>query len=228
MTSLRGVTGRLFVLAAFLLVGGAANRSVRIEDRVPVREPLRGFPMKIADWAGEPGPDFQPRVVEILGTNEYITRVYRRDLLQPVDLYVGYFESQRTGRLIHSPLNCLPGAGWQPIESKQISIRVPASASAAPALAQRDVSVNRLVVQKGEERQVVFYWYHGRGRVTASEYAGRLYMAIDALRRHRTDGALVRVMSPLTDGLAGANSPDLAIGTFVLALFPVIERYVPS
>jgi EpsI family protein len=220
------VTRRLFVLTGILLFGAAANRSVRIEDRVPPREPLRAFPMQIADWAGERGPDFQPRVVEILGTDEYITRIYRRDLVQPVDFYVGYYESQRTGRLIHSPLNCLPGAGWQPIESEQISIHVPASATAA--LAQRDVSVNRLVVQKGEERQVVFYWYQGRGRVTASEYAGRLFMAIDALRRHRTDGALVRVMSPMTDGLAGATSPDVAIRIFVQAVFPVIERYVPS
>lgn len=226
MTMLRlNVTGRLLALAGMFLVSAAALGRARVDDRVPSREPLRDFPMRIGGWTGQASPGFDTRVLEILGADEYITRVYRNASAAPVDLYIGYYESQRAGHVIHSPLNCLPGAGWRPVQSERVRLLVPASVPTAPGHARRDITINRLIVQKGEDHLEVFYWYQGRGRVTASEYKGKLFMALDALRLHRTDEALIRVMGPVTrDGAAALG--DAA--AFIEAVFPFVNRYIPS
>jgi len=215
MTAEGTIAARLLALGVFFAAAGAALAHADVAERAPIHRPLRDLSHDIAGWTGRDGPDFDDRVLKILGADEYVTRVYQKRSLPPVDLYVGYYRTQRAGDVIHSPLNCLPGAGWQPVESRRLRI----------ATGSGDIDVNRLVVENGDERQLVLYWYQGRGRVIAGEYAGRLYLAFDAMRLHRTDGALVRIMTPLA---AGERTADAAAAAFVRDLFPMLTPYIPS
>jgi EpsI family protein len=139
---------------------------------------------------------------------------------RPIGLYVGYYGSQRQGDTMHSPLNCLPGAGWSPVSFRRMSISVPSSAEAS-----RDITVNRYVIEKGLDRQLVLYWYQGHGRVVASEYLGKIYMVLDAIRTNRTDGAMVRIIAPIVTDEAHAEAQ--AVG-FAQVLFPLLGRYLPD
>jgi EpsI family protein len=121
---------------------------------------------------------------------------------------------------MHSPLNCLPGAGWTPVRSDRIALAP--SGGAAP---QDSVRINRYVIEKGLDRQVVLYWYQSHGRVIASEYWGKIYLVLDALRLNRTDGALVRIMAPVLTSEAEAERDALE---FARTLAPLLGRYLPS
>jgi EpsI family protein len=140
-----------------------------------------------------------------------------------VGLYVGFYGSQRQGDTIHSPLNCLPGAGWVPIEQERTLIPV----RSTPAGPDRTIQVNRFVIQKGLDRQVVFYWYQSRDRVVASEYWGKVYTVLDAMRHNRTDAALVRVTVPIGVDAGGRGQAMMAGVAFVQALFPHLSKHLP-
>jgi EpsI family protein len=216
---------RLVVLAVVFIATAALVETSQMTRQVPSRPPLRGFPIQINEWTGRVSPDFDERVVKVLGADEYLTRMYRQGAAMPVDLFVGYYGSQTTGAVIHSPLNCLPGAGWQFISRERVGVEVPASGRDAGRT--RTVIVNRVVMQKGEERQVALYWYHERGRVIASEYMSRAYMMLDAARYGRTDGALVRVVTPAdTEGAADEAAERLT--AFVQTIFPLLDGYLPA
>jgi EpsI family protein len=159
----------------------------------------------------------------VLGADEYLTRIYRQGTAPPVDLFMGYYSSQRTGAIIHSPLNCLPGAGWQPVDRRHVQVELNVTGAAG-----RRIDINRVVVQKGEERQVALYWYHERGRVIASEYASRVFMVLDAARYGRTDGALVRVMTPIGSDREDIDAATRRLVEFVRAMFPLLGGYLPA
>lgn len=218
---------RLVVLAGAFLAAAVAVRSNPAEGVVPLRQSLRGFPIRIADWNGRAQPDFDARVVRVLGADDYLTRVYRQGTAPPVDLFIGYYGSQRTGAVIHSPLNCLPGAGWQPVDRRRIPVQIDVARAGEPFGAHQ-IEVNRVVVQKGEDRQVAFYWYHERGRVIASEYASRVFMVLDAARYGRTDGALVRVITPIGSDPGGADAATPRLVEFVRAIFPLLNGFLPA
>jgi EpsI family protein len=187
----RAVVIAVLLVAAAVYVRAAAGAEARVD-----REPLETFPWQIAEWSGYPLPPFDADVLRVLGADEYLHRRYVRAGARPVDLYVGYYRRQRQGDTIHSPQNCLPGAGWQPVEAGRTLV---AGARGAA------FSVNRYVVQKGLERRMVFYWYQGRGRIVANEYANKAWLVLDALRARRTDGALVRLITePFAAGEATA------------------------
>jgi EpsI family protein len=218
---------RLVVLAGVLLAAAALVRSVRAEAEVPPREPLRGFPIRVAEWDGRTAPDLDAREERILGADEYLTRIYRQGTGQPVALFIGYYGSQRTGAVIHSPLNCLPGAGWQPVDRRRLLIDMDATRLEALPSGRR-IEVNRVVIQKGEERQLAFYWYQERGRVIASEYTSRVFLMLDAARYGRTDGALVRVLTPVGPDAGDADRAASRLIEFVRTIFPRLNGYLPA
>jgi EpsI family protein len=123
---------------------------------------------------------------------------------------------------MHSPLNCLPGAGWQAVRQDRVTLHV-RGADGAPVA----VTVNQFVIQKGLSRQLVLYWYQSHGRVIASEYTSKLYMVYDAMRLNRTDGAMVRVITPIRDRGEEAAAAGLA-NAFVQQMFPSLSRLLPS
>jgi EpsI family protein len=116
--------------------------------------------------------------------------------------------------MIHSPQNCLPGAGWIPVESGLANLRV----------GEATISVNQFVIQNGLDRQAVFYWYQGRGRVVANEYKNKALLMLDAARLHRTNGGLVRVIAPIT---STAEAAKTELSAFTRLLFPYLDPHLP-
>ncbi len=210
---------RIILLCIVLLAASAFIAHASKPERIPIRESLSGMPMKIGDWQGHQAADISPRVMEVLGVDDYLNRMYYSPELFPASLYVGYYQSQRAGDTIHSPLNCLPGAGWNPVKNGRIS--VPAGGSA--------IVINRIVIMKGTDKQLVLYWYQSHGRVVASEYWGKICTVLDALRTNRTDAALVRVICPIagSDPQAEAFVEQRAV-EFVRALYPLLVRFIPT
>lgn len=214
---------RAVILSVVLLAGAAAiGRASRTEPVLP-RESFATFPMEIGEWQGQSADRFDQRVLTVLGVDEYVNRVYVDGLGRAVGLYVGFYRSQRQGDTIHSPLNCLPGAGWEPVKKLRVTIPVRAGDGETPR-----VTVNRFTIQRGLDRQVVLYWYQSHGRVVASEYWGKVYTVLDAIRLNRTDAAMIRVLSPVAgaDGESEALA-EQAVVRFAQALFPLLGTYLP-
>jgi EpsI family protein len=214
---------RRALVAAACVVAASAYLGIALRaEPTPIREPLALLPLEIDGWRGRIEPDFSEEITAELGADEYILRSYVRDGTW-VGLYAGFYASQRQGDTIHSPLNCLPGAGWVPIEQGRSVVPV----RSTPGGPERTIEINRFVIQKGLDRQVVLYWYQSRDRVVASEYWGKVYTVVDAIRHNRTDAALVRVTVPIGPD-DGARGRAAAAGhAFVKALFPRLSKHLP-
>jgi EpsI family protein len=206
---------RLWITVSILLGGTVVLQTISHGEAIVARKPLRDLPYALGHWAGEERP-LQEQVVQEVGVSDYTNRVYLQLADAPVQLYIGYYASQRTGDTIHSPKNCLPGSGWDPIRSGYATVSVPNG---------RNIVVNEYVIQQDQNQQLVFYWYQGRGRVIASEYAGKFWMVADAISRNRTDGALVRLVTPMTGGEDRARA---RLVTFTQSLFPYLDELIPN
>jgi EpsI family protein len=213
------MTVRLLVIAVCFVVALGLGARARQPELVPLREPLRNLPFELGGWNGRDAQPFADDIVAVLGVDEYVSRWYVGPENGLVSLYVGYYQSQREGDTIHSPMNCLPGAGWQPMETGTTSIDVPGR--------PQPIEVNRVVIQKGLDRQVALYWYQSHGRIVANEYWSKVLMVYDAVRLNRSDAALVRVISPISP----SESPDVATkraAGFIRLLSSQLERTLPS
>ena len=209
--------GRL-VLSAALLLGAFLVLQLRgTGEAVPVRQPLSEFPSSLDSWEGRPATTLDVEVLNILKVKDYLMRRYTDRSGKSLWLYIGYWDSQRKGAQPHSPRNCLPGGGWEPLEAKRIAIPLPDG--------QAPITVNRYVIQKDQYQQVVLYWYQSQGRAVAGEVAARVDMVRNALTRNRTDGALVRVSMPVYGSIADTSD---ALVRYVQAMYPVLGRYLPD
>ena len=206
---------RFFITVGTLVAGIVLLHGVSHGEPVPLRQPLRQLPMAMDGWLGQDEP-LEARIVSVLGVSDYANRSYVGGGGQPVDLYVGYYQSQRTGETIHSPKNCLPGAGWEPVRAGRLTIPV----AAGPA-----IRVNEYLVEKGPAQYLVLYWYQAHGRVIASEYSGKAWLVFDAITRNRTDAALVRV---LTSTRNGEDEARARVVQFVQALYPRLNTFIPD
>jgi EpsI family protein len=209
---------RVLVLSACLLGTSALGTAVTRPERTPLREPLDRMPVTVGVWSGHPLPAFSPDVLAQVGVDDYLNRVYVAED-RPLSLYIGYYRSQHEGDAIHSPQNCLPGAGWLPVTTSLISVPVEGRSSS--------VTLNRLLIQKGLDRQVVLYWYQSHGRVVASEYWSKAYLIYDAVRLNRSDAAIVRVVSPVLPGDASEAEAEARAVDFVRSAFPQFDRLLP-
>jgi EpsI family protein len=160
-------------------------------------------------------------VLDILKLSDYMMRVYVSSQdgqmrTMPVWLYVGYYQSQRTGSTYHSPKNCLPGSGWQFVETDHVSV---------PVSEAQSILINKVLIQKGLDKQIILYWYQDRGRVIASEYWAKGYMIWDAMTQNRTDGSLVRISVPVTTTMEDAYEHGLS---FLRDTWPLLLDYMPT
>jgi EpsI family protein len=204
---------RTGVVVILIAVTGFYTRGASHSGPVPARSPLHALPSVIAGAEGFEAVPFADDVVEELGADDYVNRVYF-DQAVPIALYAGYYASQRQGDTIHSPQNCLPGAGWRPVTSDRIAV--------GDRLDRQ--TINRVLITKGRERQAVFYWYQGRGRVVANEFANKAWMMLDAARHGRTDGGLVRLITPV------GGTPEDAyarLNRFATVLIPLLREHLP-
>lgn len=207
-----------FLPVVFLLVATAVVLQARDRNEsLPPHSDLSSFPSQMGDWRGRDVP-FGPGELEVLGPGEFLLRDYVSSPSRPfVNLYVAFFPSQRSGDTIHSPKNCLPGSGWTPVQSSRIPVTRPDGAT---------ISINRYTVANGDNRDLVFYWYQGHGRVTPSEYWAKIFLVADAIRLNRTDGALVRVLTPIASPQEDRSAQARAL-EFIHEILPVLDRYIP-
>lgn len=207
------MVARAIVVIAMLAATGGYTARAAYSDVAVARSPLRTLPTSFDGWKGFEAAPFSDDIVAQLGVDEYINRRYVHGTA-PVTVYVGYYNSQRQGDTIHSPRNCLPGAGWQPVSFERVDIQAGGTS----------VPVNRYLIEKGLDRQAVIYWYEGRGRSVANEYANKAWLMIDAARLRRTDGALVRMITPVVDSPSDAFN---RLTAFAAALYPRLKAHVP-
>jgi EpsI family protein len=186
-------------------------------EAVPIRRSLDSFPATVGEWHERTGTILSVDILDKLRLTDYVMRDYVDGAGRDVNLYIGYWDTQRKGGIVHSPKNCFPGTGWEPVEASLVTI--PLRAPDPPII------VNRYLVQKDREQQVVLYWYHSQGQAIAGEIPAKLAMVKSALVRNRTDGAIVRVMSPVS-GSARETSDRLV--AYVQALYPALGDYLPN
>ena len=191
-------------------------------DKVPASEPVANMPHTIGPWVGRDVPIDQS-VLDILGKGDFVERAYTSSNAAtigtpPIDLFIGYFPTQRTGQTIHSPQHCLPGAGWTFESSRYTHMR---AGDGTP------FNIGEYVITNGESRQFVLYWYQAHGRSVANEYASKLYLIADAMRLNRTDGALVRVITPVVGGESIDSARQRAL-RFTEQMAPELHRFIPA
>ena len=206
-----------FLVVVVLLAGtGVLLRARNRGESLPTLQPLAEVPKQAGEWRGEDVP-LEPGVKEILGDGDFLLRFYRAPEQPYIDFFLAYFPTQRTGSTIHSPQNCLPGAGWLPLNSSRIDL---------PFAGPGGHKVNRYVIAKGMDRQLVLYWYQSNGRIVASEYWAKIYLVADSIRRHRSDGALLRVVTPIARDEGEASAEQRAM-RFVAEIYPQLDRFIP-
>src|SRR6185369_7672970 len=180
---------RFWLLLAVLIMSGVViNAWERAGEAQVSRKLLKEFPQQVGSWRQQ-GDDvrFDDDTQSVLRADDYVSRNFQSNG-RTASLYVGYYATQRNGATYHSPLNCLPGSGWVMSDGGKMTI-TPAGAPSFEA--------NRYVIQNGNQRALMIYWYQGRGNAVASEYWAKIETVLDSVRRRRSDGALVRVMVPL-------------------------------
>jgi EpsI family protein len=209
---------KFIIVVVILLLGASLNYYFSKPDISLPRKSLADFPKELGDWTTISEQKIDRGSMAILQVDDYFVRNYRNSKGEVIGLYIGYFKSQREGKGIHSPRQCLPGAGWVPVSIEIYNLKIPGH---NPTHAE----VNKYIMGKGLDRQLYLFWYHGRNRVYASEYWNKIYLIWDGLTKRRTDGALIRV-----NNLATRN-PNEALQTqieFINLFFPLLKEYIPN
>jgi len=211
--------GRFWLLLAVILAGGVmVNAWAHIGEAQVNRSELKQLPVRIGPWQ-QTGADerFDQQTENILRADDYLLRNYSSPEGRLASLYISYYTTQRNGATYHSPLNCLPGAGWTMSEPGRITI--------TPGNNRPSFEANRFLIQNGNDRELMIYWYQGRGRAVASEYWGKIYTVMDSVKRRRSDGAMVRITMPV-----GASEPNaMAVAAGLAAeVSNVLPAYVPD
>ena len=197
-----------------LLCALYANFGVKTKS-VPPLKPLSTFPTKIGQWQGRVF-HFEKRIYDILGVDDSFLCNYSASNNKDIQLYIGYYKEQSEGELIHSPKNCMPGAGWDIVHSSLINLKVPG---------RGEEKIIKMILRKGKESQVMLYWFQSRGRIISSEYWQKIYLVWDSITKHRTDGCFVRLIAPVTVSEAYTTS---YMKTFAQGLFPILDQYLPG
>ena len=195
-------------LAVFLMSGR--------QESIPDRVRFATFPNTLGQWQGRPSL-LEPQVEHALGLEDYILSDYARERGEAVNLYVAYYATQRSGVSPHSPIVCLPGGGWHILDFARIETQT--SGAMLP--------VNRAIIERGGTKQLVYYWFVQRGRNVANEYWSKWYLFADAIFKNRTDGALVRLTTPLYPGESDGDA-ETRLQAFVTELEPRLRTYLPG
>ena len=208
---------RLAVSSGLLLGALAFLHSYSHGDAVPLRRPLASFPMQIGSWRGRESAQFSDAILKQLRPTDYLMRRYQSAAGQDVWLYVGYWETQREGAQIHSPKNCLPGGGWQPLEASVIPVAVNGEADPIP--------VTRYVLQKGADQLLVAYWFRAQGEPVANELEAKIALLRNSIFRHRSEAAIVRISTPVR-GDVGTIWPSLV--EYIREIYPRLDDLLPD
>ena len=204
------------VLVLFVVVALVTPRPAEIALQ---RASFSEFPLHLGAFNGRTQP-LEAVYLNQLRLDDYLLADFSDGTDSPVNLYIAYYQSQRKGDAVHSPRSCLPGGGWQlrNFDQRVLSgVRVDG----------RQLRVNRTIIELGPDRQLVYYWFQQRGRVITNEFAVKWYLFWDALTRHRTDGALVRLIVPINRASTEAAA-DRRLTDFAGRIAPLLTHYVPD
>jgi len=219
------VVARATILAVCFVVASLGIQRAAGSEDVPIAASLATFPLVVDAWQLRSSEPIDEKTLAVLGVDDYVNREYIREGREDVQLYVGYYASQRKGDTIHSPAHCLPGSGWAPMSVGRRRLGVADAAHPDGT----SIEVNRYLLQRNNERELVLYWFMSHGRTVASEYQAKIDLVMDAIRIHRTDGALVRVIAPLrSNDAAGEAEAEAAVVSFAQAAYPLLDRHLPS
>ncbi|HBA86941.1 MAG TPA: VPLPA-CTERM-specific exosortase XrtD [Geobacter sp.] len=212
----RSFPAQLLPTLLLLVCSLAAASAVDFRQKVVPARSFAGFPLELAGWKGS--RTAMDRIyLDSLKLDDYSMVDYRDRDGKTVSLYVAYYGSQSKGASIHSPASCLPGSGW--IFEESGAVAVPLSGAAS-------MRVSRAYMQKGEVKELTYYWFPQRGRILTDTWELKLYNFWDALTRQRTDGALVRVITPLY-GAERPGDAELRLQAFTREITPVLARFIP-
>ncbi|MEA2108936.1 MAG: VPLPA-CTERM-specific exosortase XrtD [Pseudomonadota bacterium] len=206
---------------AVLLLGLtlAVSQGVDFREKVPAKQSFSHFPLELGEWRGQ-RQTMETRFIDTLDLSDYAIVDYRDQRGRAINLYVAYYESQRKGESIHSPATCLPGSGWD--FRKAGTARV-----AVPGYDGGFTQVNRALMQKTGFKQLTYYWFPQRGRILTNAYQLKIFAFWDALTKQRTDGALVRLISPIAAGETVTDA-DARLQKFMGLLLPALDEYIPG
>jgi exosortase D (VPLPA-CTERM-specific) len=215
--TLRNSVPMLASLLALLAIGGMTYQISHRKEIIPERPRFASFPAKVGAWQGATS-DLNPEVERYLKVDDYLLSDYVGADGKPINLYVAYYGSQRKGSSPHSPRVCIPGGGWQITELQR--------ASYANATANVTLPYNRAIIEKGTSKQLVYYWFSQRGRNIANEYVSKWYLLADAVLRNRTDGALIRLTTPVGND-ESAHDADERLQAFLVNVESELRRFLP-
>ena len=216
----RGIWPPQFMVA-ILLLGATAGiaQTVNFREEVPIARSFNHFPLRVGDWAGQL-QSMDPEFIDGLNFSDYIIVNFRNGASPAVNLYTAYYESQRKGESIHSPSSCLPGSGWEFHQAGRTEI------SLADDI-HGNLSVNRAVMSNAGHQQLSYYWFPMRGRTLTNIWEMKFYNFWDALTQQRTDGALVRLITPVRKNETIADA-DLRLQAFAREIVPVLNEFLPQ
>jgi exosortase D (VPLPA-CTERM-specific) len=207
--------------AAILLLGAtlALAQGVDFREKIPIKRSFDRFPLSVGEWRGG-RTVMEPQFRNALKFSDYALIDFKDRQGREVGFYVAYYASQRKGESIHSPETCLPGGGWVFEESGQATI-------ARGGATGGSMQVRRAFIYKSGVRELTYYWFPQRGRVLTSIYQLKLFGFWDALTRHRTDGALVRLITPVYE-TEKPQDAEIRLQAFTREIVPVLAQFLPE
>lgn len=217
LSSARGQKAALVVAAALLLLTWSISRGVEFREKIPVTQALNHFPLTIGAWQGE-RQEMENKFIEALDLSDYFIIDYQNSAGQQINFYTAYYESQRKGESIHSPASCLTGSGWVFKGAGEQSLEIPGYGG---------ITVNRAFMLKSGMRQLSYYWFPQRGRNLTNAYQLKIYVFWDALTKQRTDGALVRLITPVGE-YEKVEDADRRLQSFMSKALPLLDQYLPG
>jgi EpsI family protein len=210
---------RVLLLTASLFLSLGLRLWLTSAPVIPGRQPLANFPPHIGQWELASEGSISARLEPVLGADDYLLRSYRNPEGETAELFTAYYLVQHAGESMHSPKNCMAGAGWEPIQRGSLPLIV--GATGRPAL------VNSFVIEKDGQRFVLLYWYQVHGRMIASEYWLKAYLVWDAVCNRRRDGAMVRIIVPIRPGSDGASELNTAVDLARTSMLD-LPRFLPA
>lgn len=187
-------------------------------EAIHPNKPFSTFPKQIGQWKGIEHR-FDEKIYEVLGVDDSYLATYSASDGRQVQLYIGFYQSQREGDLIHSPKNCMPGGGWNIVSSTIEEVDVSGTDYDA-------IKTIRFKLSNGMHEQAVLYWFQSRGRIISSEYLQKIYLVVDSITRQRTDGSFVRLIAPIQNG--DEEKALIYLKEFARLIFPILIEYIPS
>lgn len=207
-----------FVVVVVLLLGTLiASRMIEFREKVPIKKPLKDFPAQVGEWSGR-SEAMDRMFLDMLRLSDYTIVNYSNGKRRMVSFYTAYYESQRKGEAIHSPELCIPGSGWTFQEAGGTDVSIGNGSL---------MRVNRAFMEKSGAKQLMYYWFSMRGRVLTSLYQTKVYNFWDALTKQRTDGALVRLITPVYEDEKPQDA-ETRLQEFTRQIAPLLREYIPE